>query len=205
MAIDWTVFEGLGCALPKGVEEWRQVPFAPMYDVSSLGRVRSWITKGGSSEVRGTRRLAPVIIAAFAHGRDGCPKYLGVKLHGKRFVVHRLVLEAFVGPAPSGHEGAHMNGESLDNRVDNLAWVTRSENCRHKLSHGTDRRTTARLHPESTPRGEQVSGAKLNAAAVRMIRSEHGRVTGRVLAEMYGVSQRSIWNVIYRRTWRHVE
>jgi len=38
------------------------------------------------------------------------------------------VLEAFVGPAPEGHEGLHGDGDPANNRLDNLRWGTRSEN-----------------------------------------------------------------------------
>ena len=57
------------------------------------------------------------------------------KLH--RALVHRLVLEAFVGPCPAEHECAHLNGARDDNRLLNLSWVTRAENAHHKRVHGT--------------------------------------------------------------------
>ena len=53
--------------------------------------------------------------------------YLG-KSHNK--YVHRIVAEAFLGPS-DGREINHKNGNKTDNRVENLEWVTRSENVKH--------------------------------------------------------------------------
>lgn len=42
--------------------------------------------------------------------------------------VHILVLTAFVGPAPQGHECLHKGDVKDDNRLERLRWGTRSEN-----------------------------------------------------------------------------
>ena len=61
--------------------------------------------------------------------------YFSVCVQGHRnLLVHRLVLETFVGPCPDGMECDHRNRDGLDNRVDNLSWVTHSENNRNKSS-----------------------------------------------------------------------
>lgn len=51
-------------------------------------------------------------------------------------LIHRLVLEAFVGPCPTGMEGCHNNGDPTDNRLANLRWDTHAENQRDILRHG---------------------------------------------------------------------
>lgn len=51
--------------------------------------------------------------------------------------VHHLVLEAFVGPRPKNAETRHLNGNSSDNRAENLRWGTGSENRQDTLRHGT--------------------------------------------------------------------
>lgn len=54
-------------------------------------------------------------------------------------------------------------------------------------------------------RGSGSENAKLTEASVRDIRSAHSKgVAGSVLAVQYGVSTTTVWNVIYRRTWKHI-
>lgn len=53
----------------------------------------------------------------------------------RTFRVHRLILEAFVGPCPEGMECRHLNGDKADNRLANLSWGTRQENMDDKRKH----------------------------------------------------------------------
>ena len=59
--------------------------------------------------------------------RDGAPR---------QFLVHRLVLEAFVGPAAAGLETLHGNGVRSDCRLSNLRWGTSAENKADTVRHG---------------------------------------------------------------------
>ena len=65
-----------------------------------------------------------------AHG------YHCVKIAGKNFRVHRLVAFAFLG-SPSfkaSWQVNHMDGDHSNNRLDNLEWVTQSQNVRHSYA-----------------------------------------------------------------------
>lgn len=60
--------------------------------------------------------------------------YLMVSFKHKSYLVHRLVAEAFI-PNPENKEFVdHINRDRLDNRVENLRWVTRSENNNNQSS-----------------------------------------------------------------------
>lgn len=50
--------------------------------------------------------------------------------------VHRLVLEAFVGPCPEGLMCCHNDGVAWNNHVDNLRWDTASSNMHDRVTHG---------------------------------------------------------------------
>lgn len=53
----------------------------------------------------------------------------------KRVYVHRVVLEAFVGPCPEGMETCHNNGNPADNHLENLRWDTHAANEADKRLH----------------------------------------------------------------------
>ena len=121
-------------------EEWRPVVgYEQFYEVSNLGRVRSLprtvtIRGGGTSRRDGrirkltTHPRGHLIVSLRAPGQKMfCAK------------VHRLVLEAFVGPCPDGMECCHNNGDPADNRVENLRWGTHTENIHDRRRHHTNR------------------------------------------------------------------
>ena len=60
----------------------------------------------------------------------------GGRLKKASVYVHRLVLEAFVGPMPAGGVTRHLNGIKADNRLENLTYGTHSENAADTLRLG---------------------------------------------------------------------
>ena len=72
--------------------------------------------------------------------------YLKVGINGRKHRVHRLVAQAgFIPPPPSEkHEQVnHIDGNPANNRADNLAWVTPSENIRHSFDTNAERKSHA--------------------------------------------------------------
>jgi len=63
--------------------------------------------------------------------------YIRVNLGGQKKLVHRFVLETFVGPCPEGMEARHLDGNPANNRLSNLCWSTHKENVRDQYKHGT--------------------------------------------------------------------
>jgi hypothetical protein len=86
------------------------------YHVSSRGRVRS-----------------PRKILKTPLNTNGYPC---VTIRHRRTYVHKLVLETWVCPMPSGKEALHGNDIRQDNRLINLRWGTRSENLRDLVRNG---------------------------------------------------------------------
>lgn len=105
--------------------EWRYVVGHPSYAVTVDGRVLS------AKRARGRDRFRYMTPTPNKRG------YLKVTLDRETRHIHRLVLEAFVGPCPEGMEGCHNNGDNSDNNLSNLRWDTHSANSLDKNTHGT--------------------------------------------------------------------
>jgi len=124
------------------MEIWKQVPgYGNFYEASNLGRIRS-----KNRTVEKFCGLHKKIVKQFYKGRLLNPsksdKYGHMSVHigydKKRISVsvHKLVLLAFVGPAPKGMECCHNNGIASDNRIENLRWDTHTNNNADRKRHG---------------------------------------------------------------------
>lgn len=108
------------------------------YQVSNLGRVIS--NKAGKNVFLKPQndRLGYVHVRLFPT-EPIFGKYPGNR--GKKpklYKVHRLVLETFFpeGETEERNEVNHLNGNKRDNRLENLQWVSRSENLQHAVDIG---------------------------------------------------------------------
>ena len=99
------------------MEHYVTITSHPNYEVSDLGNVRN--KKTGT-----IRKLTD---------RKG---YRKVRLNNQDESVHRLVAEAFYEGNHDGLQVNHKDGNKANNRVDNLEWVTSSENVKHAFDHG---------------------------------------------------------------------
>jgi hypothetical protein len=125
----------------------------------------------------------------------------------KRTRVHQLVAEAFHGSKPTPkHEVRHLNGIPADNRADNLAWGTRSENAIDRKAHGTERSADNGKIGSVKIRGEKGPNAKLTLADALAIKSRtaKGERPIEIARSFPAVSPCTVWNVVAGRTWKHV-
>ena len=97
------------------------------YQVSNHGRVKSL----KRMRADGKQGLPGMIMKALPNGNG----YRGVALFSnckaKPHLIHRLVAQSFI-PNPHNKKTVnHKNGRRHDNHIDNLEWMTHSENMKH--------------------------------------------------------------------------
>lgn len=145
-------------------EIWRRIDAD--YDVSNQGRVR-----------HGSR-----ILSGSVHSDN----YILVTLHGKQIPVHRLVAEAFIPNYEKKPEVNHIDGNKMNNAVDNLEWVTRAENQKHAVDNGLQ------------PKPAKTYQGKFTAEQREEIKRlwDSGMFSRRQLAIKYGVSHTCVNDII---------
>src|SRR5262249_24652924 len=106
-------------------EIWRDVPSVPGILASNEGRVmhiphREPMPKGGTRSYGGQ--------ATFGVWDKRNARF-SILVHGAHHEVHRLITEAFYGPAPFDDAVAmHIDENAANNRASNLKWGTQKEN-----------------------------------------------------------------------------
>lgn len=162
---------------------WRPiVGFDARYRVSLRGEVR-----------KGVRLLRPTYPAS-----EGSYPYVNLQQadgEWKRRRLHRLVIEAFVGTPKPGEVVRHLDGDTRNNRLSNLAIGTPVENAADRKAHGRQSRAGARLTVE------RVLEIRGHWALVPDNRRRRAQVV-KMWAEKYRVSEGAIRDVVARRTWK---
>lgn len=113
------------------MELWKDIEgFEGYYQISNKGNVRSVNRFDGVHDRQGS-----LIRQNLKHNG-----YLqvGLRKHGKRkwFGVHRLVAIHFIENPDNKPQVNHIDGNKLNNTVENLEWVTGRENQRHAIKMG---------------------------------------------------------------------
>lgn len=149
-------------------ERWLPVVrYEGVYEVSDLGRVRSYA------------RGAPRILKQWAYPTGH--RYVGLQGDGRRRnrTVHSLLMEAFVGPRPPGHEVRHRDGDPANN-----TWPANIEYAPKGINHQDRKWHKGTALYKLTPD---------DVVVIRLYTGIHG--AGRALARQFGVSPSTISKV----------
>ena len=169
-------------------EIWKTVAENNKYQVSNLGRVRSLdqVTNDGRNILG--RILKPNRL------RSG---YFQISLgRGKKRYVHRIVCIAFHGAPKDNLEVAHLDGNSANNRAENLTWATHSENEQHKIAHGTYARPRVFKQPHHKKRGPKTSK---HPRADEIIFMRKSGASLKQVADAMGMSKSGAYNALKER------
>ena len=171
-------------------EIWKAIETAPDYEVCSHGRVRR--AKDGTSVK--SRALVGKILKPSPSGRR--KNYLTFRpvIDGvaKSTSVHRVVAYAFLPKPKVGQaQVRHIDGNSLNNMVSNLAWGSQSDNEKDKIAHGTKLR------------GSDVGNSKLSESDIIQIRIASGPQSR--IAKRYNIAQSTVCKIKARQLWGWVE
>lgn len=175
-------------AKPEDMKEiWKPIKgFEDIYSVSNLGKIRRDGIARGSKVGR---------ILSLCVGSNG---YYAISLHNKKNIKYtipsNLVAQAFLGKRPKGYVINHMDGNKLNNRVDNLEYTTYSRNIIHALDLGL-----------RNGRGENHYMTKLTNKDVINIRNIYasGKIRQFEIANKYSISSSLLNNILKRKSWTH--
>lgn len=176
-------------------ETWKSSDTFPGYAISTLGRVKS-LKRRVAASVPGfaEHRMRSVAEKVLAQRITRNYMYVDLNIRPRKTIaVHVLVAHVYHGPRPEGMQVNHKDGDRLNNRPDNLEYVTPKANMQHALSLGL-----LKSHI-----GEASSQAKLtNQQALEIFRTTG--VSQRKLAIRYGVSAGLVQQIKEKRAWKHM-
>lgn len=184
-------------------EIWKDIKgYEGLYQVSNLGRVKSFHKYGKKGGLRSFRKDKDGYLTLFLHkeGRISVKK------------VHRLVAEAFI---PNLHNKPcidHINTIKTDNRVENLRWCTIKENSENPLSrkHLSIARTGTKASDETRRKFSLQRQGVLNSMYGRK-HTENSKakmsipimqldMNGNIVGEFYGAADASRKTGVHRQT-----
>lgn len=104
-------------------EIWKPVKgYENKYEVSNLGNIKGLISK---------KQLS---LSRINKGRGSKFGYIRVSLCGRNYYLHKIVAEAFLENPEYKKYVDHIDGNSLNNNVENLKWVTAYENNKNPIT-----------------------------------------------------------------------
>jgi hypothetical protein len=159
------------------MEKWVKVYFDERYEISSFGRVRSYIKTNGRGLVKDPRYLKPII---------NSKGYNMVNVGRKLQKLSRLVMKCFCGESELTVN--HKNGIKTDDRLENLEYCTISENILH--AYRTGLKACGEKHHKSKITKNQA------------LEIFYDKRTQREIAKSYGISQPSVKCIKKKQSWK---
>lgn len=153
-------------------EQWKEIPFYENYLISSFGRIKT--KHGNFLKLMGNTKRNP---------------YFTVELKGKKVLVHRLMLMAFIGMPNEGQIVCHRNDIKTDNRLNNLYWGSHKENKQDGIRNGKFGKAKS---------GEHHHNVKYSDEVISKIKNEYTGKYGEqtALGRKYGMPQQQVYAIV---------
>lgn len=177
-------------------EIWEDVKrFEDRYKISNLGNIKSlpnkwYFSNGGYRESKGK----------ILKKRIGNTGYYYVCIRDKnkcikKVNIHRIVAEAFIKNSNNKPFVNHIDGNKLNNNVNNLEWVTMQENFDHAVKNNL------------TAKGEKCALHKLTEKQVIEIRKLYKEKSGwtyKKLSAAFNTCESNIYYILSGKYWNHI-
>jgi DNA-binding transcriptional regulator YiaG len=165
---------------------WQYIKDFENYKINADGEIHSVSRNDSIGRYRKGKKLSTNL------NKWGYEKVVLCK-NGKPYTksVHRLVAIHFIQNPKNKPQVNHKDGNKLNNKDSNLEWVTAKENQQHAVANGLYNL------------GEKHHNSKLTIKDIKEIRKSVD-MTQRKLAKKYGVGQRTIVDILQRKTWKHI-
>jgi hypothetical protein len=155
-------------------EVWKRIKGHDMYEISNMGRVKSFKLK------------YPYLM------KIKVKEYSSITIDNTTYNIHRLVAINFINNLDLNKNIVnHINGDKNDNRLINLEWVTPSQNTKKYID--SDR--------NKTKSGSDLNYSKINEKDAINIYNMEGRHID--IAKIYNISRQSVCGIKNRRNWKN--
>lgn len=167
-------------------EIWKETSI-PGYFVSNLGGFRG---RSGKPIKQQIHKNGYYVYAMRPEGRKGACKCIKI---------HRLIAEAFI-PNPENKPFVnHIDGNKLNNNVNNLEWCTNQENVIHAYKMGLCK----------IKRGEDNYWSKLTNEQAEWIRKHYiprdKQFGSRALGRKFNISHQQILDIVNNKSYKNVK
>ena len=164
-----------------------------VYEISNFGRVKSLarICPHPKGDLNIKERILKPGVSASGYAVVNL-QYLGKRLTTS---VHRLVAIMWVREPKEFEQVNHIDGNKLNNKADNLEWVTASDNCKYNFT----------MLGKKARSGEDNNLTKLSREQVIEIKKLLKTLKPSEVSKITGVNRKNISSIKCGRSWRHLD
>lgn len=176
----------------ENMEIWSNIPKLKNYQISTFGRLKSKNLIYKDSIGRNIHRKG---VIRKCHPNNCGYLRIPIKVNNKyiNYSIHKLVAETFI-PNPENKPCVnHIDGNKLNNYIENLEWVTYSQNRLHALENNLS----------SVVKGEEHVKSKLTEKEAFDILNDNSR-SKKELCETYNVTRQTIESIKQGKRWKHL-